>query len=759
MGHIHGVYDADIHFSINPVTRAIKNESGLKTILIQGDHNSEVYSFDMPRYIEGHDMAQCDDVTLHYINIDAATRAENKGEYEVQDLQIHKDDPEKVTFSWTIRENATQLVGSLNFLILFKCTTAGTVDYKWHTGINSEISVGKGMDNSGAVVELFPDILAQWKAQIFGDAENAVVNINLAEKNAVASVQAEGAAQVAAIREEGALQVENVRAAAEAIEASRDQIHRNNTLKAAAIIGSAEGKAILLDDSAEQPFCSFQVFGKTEQAKTKGYQLFDASEMTGKTASGVTLINNGDGSFTISGSGEVTGEAFSRTYNNYVLKDLLKPGMLYLNNNGKTVPVFHLYGVDANSERLFTLNTGQSVEITQEILDALERVTIAIYAGAGTTIVPGTIKPILYQDGDGTWEAFTGGKPSPNPEYPQEIKGLENPKIKVCGKNLLENKLPKATNSGITYTKNEDGSITINGTATDDSYYTFGFHNEIPAHETDMIASFEGGNGKIAFVVGYFREDGSLQNSIAYCVDRELHFEFPREAYTTRIYLAIVKGNTFDNLTVYPMIRLADANSDYENHKEQSIQLPYILHGEGDDVDHITIKDGVWGVERYFKKVVYDSNDFVEITWTEYENATFFTLPKPEDCDTYGQYMTSDALCNKFRTDTVHPLDLPENVGNVVTAASAPLLWFGFAKGTTLEEAQSVGEIEYIYKLAEPVFEPFTEAEIEAFRALVSNYPTTTILNDSGAHMAVRYGIDTKTYIQKAIAEALSNNA
>ena len=65
MGHKHSVYDSDAHFSINPITKVIKNESSKKTTLVQGDHNSERFSFDIPRFIEGHDMMNCNLVEVH----------------------------------------------------------------------------------------------------------------------------------------------------------------------------------------------------------------------------------------------------------------------------------------------------------------------------------------------------------------------------------------------------------------------------------------------------------------------------------------------------------------------------------------------------------------------------------------------------------------------------------------------------------------------------------------------------------------------
>ena len=37
-----------------------------------------------------------------------------------------------------------------------------------------------------------------------------------------------------------------------------------------------------------------------------------------------------------------------------------------------------------------------------------------------------------------TWEPYTGGKPSPSPDYPQDITVIENPVVNVCGRNILD---------------------------------------------------------------------------------------------------------------------------------------------------------------------------------------------------------------------------------------------------------------------------------------------------------------------------------
>jgi hypothetical protein len=57
-----------------------------------------------------------------------------------------------------------------------------------------------------------------------------------------------------------------------------------------------------------------------------------------------------------------------------------------------------------------------------------------------------------------------------------------------------------------------------------------------------------------------------------------------------------------------------------------------------------------------------------------------------------------------------------------------------------------------VCELTTPIETPLSETEIAAYRALHSNYPNTTVLNNAGAHMVVKYAADTKRYIDNKIA-------
>ena len=165
MAHIHEVIDSDKCFTIDPITRLIVNDAGnKKTQLIQNDHNSERFAFQLPRYIEGHDMSLSNKVEVHYINLDQSSNERSVGVYEVTDLALSEDN-ESVLLSWLISNNATKYVGVLSFAICFKCMSDDVIDYSWNTAINSSIQIAKGMYNSEIIIKDYIDVLEVWKEE------------------------------------------------------------------------------------------------------------------------------------------------------------------------------------------------------------------------------------------------------------------------------------------------------------------------------------------------------------------------------------------------------------------------------------------------------------------------------------------------------------------------------------------------------------------------------------------------------------------
>lgn len=176
MSHKHSVIDTDKHFIIDAVTREVSNSTETKNTLFQYDHNSEQFTFELQKIIDGHDMTDCNSVQIHYINIDAKTKETRSGIYEVNDVKVSADNPEIITFSWLVSRNATQLVGSLNFIVRFACVSEeGQMEYVWSTAIHSNVYIASSISNTEVVVEEYADILASWESRIFNTETNMSV--------------------------------------------------------------------------------------------------------------------------------------------------------------------------------------------------------------------------------------------------------------------------------------------------------------------------------------------------------------------------------------------------------------------------------------------------------------------------------------------------------------------------------------------------------------------------------------------------------
>ena len=111
---------------------------------------------------------------------------------------------------------------------------------------------------------------------------------------------------------------------------------------------------------------------------------------------------------------------------------------------------------------------------------------------SGTTLNNVVIYP---QINEGTtlldYEPYTGGKPSPSPEYPQEIKAVVNPVIKTYGKNLLKVTFQDKMQDGVTCTNNGDGTYTLNGTATRQTDFSlFGKYDSTVRIPTDIRKTY-----------------------------------------------------------------------------------------------------------------------------------------------------------------------------------------------------------------------------------------------------------------------------
>lgn len=383
--------------------RIIDIPEQFKVLGVENDKDVKVMQFRMPKVYKGTDLSAFN-ISVNYQNARGT-----KDRYVVTDKKVSGD---QIEFSWTVGKTATVYSGDTRFIVCMRLTGSDGIIQKEFNTTLATMTVLEGLEVDNPVIEQEEkDIIAQL-LQIVDDKS----------KEAVQAVTAEGTKQIKAVQAEA----QEIAADREKIKTNKADIADLMQTKAGAIINSAKGERIAVGDSAGAFFEGLKLYGKTEQVQTKGYQLFDASKIATKSAGGATVANNGDGSFTISGSGNLTS-----AYNYYYVSTheemikLLKVGKLYHAKSSITGPQFvvAIYNMQTSQivKSLYAIEQTRSMDITSEDLENENYVLNYRFIGtSGDAIKPGTVKPMIYQDGDGTWEPFTGGKPSPSMEYKQD---------------------------------------------------------------------------------------------------------------------------------------------------------------------------------------------------------------------------------------------------------------------------------------------------------------------------------------------------
>lgn len=559
--------------------------------------------------------------------------------------------------------------------------------------------------------------------------------------------------------------------------------------KAGAIINSARGERIAVGDSSDAFFESLKLFGKSEQIQTKGYQLFDASKIPTKAAYGATITNNGDGSFTISGSGNLTGNILIQyALTNEEAKKLFKAGRVTLNGD-KTSPFIYLKFKNAAGtiKELQTIgeDSARYLDLTSEHINSEGfQASLGIYGNSGSAIVPGTVKPMLYQSGDGTWEPFTGGKPSPSMEYKQDPESSGDSGeigINMHGYNLFDaSKIQTKSAGGATVTNNGDGSFTISGSGN----LSEQFQVEYQLTRKETVSLFKKGKIKGTRSAGaydtlpYFRMIGRSNSGPFEIIDgTEITDDHLNdESFTISFDFIANKTNTIKPGTVKPMV-YQDGDGTWESFqllRSTSLSTPNGLPGlPVDSGGNYTDSNGQqwicdemdFGRGKYVQRVrQFPLNICNPHYHTSYSSDSYycFDLINPNNNDTKNIYKRA-VLCNAFVAKNGSNMQHINDIEGISTNPETRYSEYIYirVKASRLPGGKDAGQFRkwlidnnvQIIEQINPIETDIPEETMTAYRKLYTNYPTTVIQNDSGAGMEVGYIADTKSYIDNKLKE------
>ena len=206
-----------------------------------------------------------------------------------------------------------------------------------------------------------------------------------------------------------------------------------------------KGEYVEINDAGNYPM-ELSVDGVCKQKTTNGKNKLP-NNATSKTLNGVTFTKNSDG--TVVANGTATASCFYNIISDNEVPITTTNLILSGCPLGGTSSSYRLRATYTDSS--YSEDVGNSIKLKDG--KVLQIVTIVITNG--TTCNNLIFKPMISSDG-GEYEPYTGGQPSPSPDYLQEIKTITgNLKLTSCGNNLFD----KSTSTANKYINSSDGTL------------------------------------------------------------------------------------------------------------------------------------------------------------------------------------------------------------------------------------------------------------------------------------------------------------
>lgn len=460
------------------------------------------------------------------------------------------------------------------------------------------------------------------------------------------------------------------------------------------------------------------IYGRSSQFTTTGKNLLKYPYVeANKTSFGIKFTDNKDGSITISGTSTET--AYYNLYSNIDGKRLtLASGTYKLVVKGKSK-----CDVIVSNDVSSAVNAG-----TFTITDGHNEIYCYIAIQEGVT-VDETIYPMIQLASitDESYEPYTGGIPSPSPDYPQEIKRVVNPIMKVCGKNLWDNfktlSLGNVEQKNGTYIATAD-TMQVDITSSSigarplllkaNNAYTFSLKTTVSISSPKFVCLryTNGESNNIIF---------TNKNFVNFVPERDV------EKIGFILYKSVAGDKAYD-----VQLEMGSEATSYEPYTEQSVQLPYTLNaipvasggnvtigGQQYIADRVVEKDGVFGIERNIREIHTNTktmnNSEEHPGWNKVEGVS--------DVVYYNVNPVGDSRKLTFISNFTQASFLQNNKGtnNILYYVKHII---GYSQSELIAKAI---DVDMYIRLQDAIFEPLP-GDIQAkLRTLVTNYPVTNI--------------------------------
>lgn len=535
------------------------------------------------------------------------------------------------------------------------------------------------------------------------------------------------------------------------VESSTPVKNLNNSLKNLTPKQNAEGTDNVFDDGLKSPLYALGGDGKSEQKTTTGKNKFDTSSLINRTqtigaSTGNIYTLKPNTQYTVS-TNMVTSISDDSTA---IIGTPQSANAFIFVSSDTTIEI-----ISSNTHGVGTINNISRTLMTDDTGNIFVGIRESASSSLSNLISKGGYVQIEEGSTATSYEPYTGGQPSPNPDYPQEINSIEGSVEFDCrGKNLLNNILTSGTRNGITYTVNEDKSIILNGTATTITWLIL--NNSITFSAGTYTMSQGNDNNNVRMFCNAL--NGYTQNGVRTAT--------LTEEKTSDVSVNIPEGTTVSNLTIYPMIKESATLTEYEPY--QSNQVTFNLGQEklrsvGDVKDELVVDldtGDYYKVENVGEVVFDGSENWILDTITSNTNIRQFHLFLNDKNVLYDAMSNNIFVMSDYFKGVVWDSSWLKN--NTITPYTD-----GVNKGFRLysEKFEDVNALKTWLSVNKPIVDyllqnPTTKklgtlsAEDLAKLKTFKGYNNVTVNTNLGLmNIRFTYGLDIKKYVDNKIAE------
>lgn len=468
-----------------------------------------------------------------------------------------------------------------------------------------------------------------------------------------------------------------------------------------------EGAGILvLPNSLNAPLERLELGGKTEQVQTSGKNLFGGKILAGKYPTDDMNIYE------------------DKTTTNIFDKPVeIKPDTEYIISADGRLVEGNIYIYDEAGKKITEHYSGK--------FTSPSNAKYVVASGSNTYMTVNSAVQIEYGSTISPYEPYTGGKPSPSPEYPQEIKnvGKWNDKtkkyevdVKITGKNLLDIEKAEVSGGNLCTAKRENNIVKITAIETVTSKRAYAIVSGggicLKSGKTYFLNGRKVGTSNMTPMFAFFKEKNNgelLKMGNFYTPNEDICIDIG-------IYLvgdAIRTGNTLE-ITDIIVCEGKDA-AQYQPYTEQTLTIT--SDRPITKWDKLVEQGGQIGW-LYKHKIIEDFSTLVKDTEQIYGNngGKFFSVSLQNASLNYDRSKIYSDVGTVGKNSEIYYIPKPLVATTIIYVSDTD----------TIMTAKEHMHYKVVYETVDSEFIPLPQSEQNSIRALKTYYPTTVITADGG---------------------------